>query len=337
MAYDKFAAVDSSTLLFPPTVRANLAQVSPNLVINGGFDIWQRGTSTITGIANAAFHPDRWFVITDGVGNVNSSRVDVASQGIGSQYAWRLERTAGTSRWVGIHIAEGALTQVGKTVTLSVYLRKGSALTTNVVLDISTRSAKFGAVADSSNITIPNSSISTTNFTRFSVSLPVTTATSSANADLFEIEIVAASQAGASNAFFDIAGVQLEVGDAATPFRRNANSIQGELAACQRYLPVLYGMTSLPGYSYATNQGISTFVFPVTPRTKPTSITVSAASDFTSFNSTNTGTLSPTIALNIASINSASIIWTSTLTAGTPARLEGNNDNGRIFFNGCEL
>lgn len=221
---------------------------SPNYVINGGFDIWQRGTAAVNGIANTAFHPDRWFAITDGVGNVNSSRVDISAQGIGSQYAWRLERTSGTNRWVAIQMAEGALGLVGQNVTLSFYLRKGSALTSGISYDISTRTAKFGTTYDRQAATISNSSISSSTFTRFSVTMPITSATSGAGADFFEIEF-SASQAGASNAFFELAGVQLELGSTATPFRRNANSLQGELAACQRYYTTSYPYGVVAGTS----------------------------------------------------------------------------------------
>lgn len=248
-----------------------------NYIINGGFDIWQRGTATVTGIVNTAFHPDRWLVITDAVGNVNSSRIDVSSQGIGSQYGWRLERTSGTNRWVAIQMVEGASSLVGKSVTLSLYLRKGSALTSNITLDISTRTTKFGTGYDYTSYVVQNSALNTSTFTRFSVTLPITTATSSAGADLFEIEINA-SQVGASGAYFDIAGVQLEVGANATPFHRNANSLQGELAACQRYYWKLGYETNPIGYNFgpiAWGRGGSantwiTYPTPVPMRTVPT-------------------------------------------------------------------
>jgi hypothetical protein len=85
------------------------------------------------------------------------------------------------------------------------------------------------------------------------------------------------------------AGVQLEAGSAATSFRRNANSIQGELAACQRYFiaspttNITYGMssnvTSGAGYvAYAT--------FPVPMRTAPTTVSLTNGSIISAFPST---------------------------------------------------
>jgi hypothetical protein len=79
-----------------------------------------------------------------------------------------------------------------------------------------------------------------------------------------------------TNGNLDIWGVQLEAGTVATPFKRNAPSLQAELAACQRYY---YRMNAdSVGAIYATGNGTGTtspeFVsfFPVTMRATPASI-----------------------------------------------------------------
>jgi hypothetical protein len=102
---------------------------------------------------------------------------------------------------------------------------------------------------------------------RISVTQIVPTSTKSLRVRLF-------GEAAAGTYY--IAGVQLEQGSVATAFRRNANSVQGELAACQRYY-----YKAGPGQTKATysifnsgNFASGSFYFPVSLRTTPTSVTV---------------------------------------------------------------
>ena len=229
-----------------------------NFQINGGFDIWQRGT-TINNASHNTYTADQWVVVTDSIGTVNLTQQNISAQGLNSTYAMRVEKSAGASnRVVMISVPEGALNCVGKTVTVSGYLRKGAGLTSNVGIDIGTRVTRFGTQYDAApNTVISNASLNTSTFTKFSISFNVTTATSTNNANLFELEIYY-TQAGGANVFLEIAAIQIEVGSVATPFSRAGGSIGGELALCQRYFTKSYELTTAP----ASVTTVGSIVFP---------------------------------------------------------------------------
>jgi hypothetical protein len=203
-----------------------------NKIINGGFEVWQRGTS-ISGASHNTYTADQWININDSVGTINISRQDISSQGIGLRYAARVEKSAGASnRFVFINMTEGALSYIGKQVTLSFWLRKGSGLTSGITASVGTRASKYGTVYDDGSFGILNSQINTSTFTKFTTTFNITSATANASADLFEIEF-SAIQAGGTGAYFELAGVQLEIGSSATPFENRHYGT--ELSLCQRY------------------------------------------------------------------------------------------------------
>ena len=103
------------------------------------------------------------------------------------------------------------------------------------------------------------------------------TLSSSGNEIGFQFNHTPTGTAG-TNDYFEVTGVQLELGSSATPFSRAGGTIQGELAACQRYYyrvtgtggPITFGMAP-----NSTTIAQTYFKHPVTMRTAPTAIEVS--------------------------------------------------------------
>jgi hypothetical protein len=95
---------------------------------------------------------------------------------------------------------------------------------------------------------------------------------------------------GIQNFTFDTWGHQWEAGSTATPFRRNANSLQGELAACQRYYyrnsSTATGARLGFGMQSSTTQADIVLYLPVPLRTPPSSVGFSGLvySDNVNFN-----------------------------------------------------
>ena len=143
-----------------------------------------------------------------------------------------------------------------------------------------------------------------------------------------------------ASATFFITGVQLEIGDTATPFEHEGYGTT--LAKCQRYLPALNHQGN---GMYATGKAFSStgarifYQFKVPPRTNPTGISISAAGDFKITNANDalntvtamtfqTGTnVGCRMAVNVA----------SGLTAGHATELYIQSSSAQILFTGVEL
>ena len=244
----------------PLAAQVEQRYYSPNYIINGGMDIWQRGTSN-TGSADT-YGPDRWRTYGYATNSATISQQTFAPgtapvAGYEATYFCRAV-SSNTRMWL-FHAVEDVRTLAGQTATFSFWAK--SAASQNVTLDFA---QVFGAGGSDPVVSSPYSFAVTTSWQRFTVThvFPsIAGKTIGANNSLH-----ITFRGGINNAF-DLWGVQLEQGSTATAFRRNANSIQGELAACQRYLE--YGSSKM--YMNATGSyAVLSVNYKVTKRATPT-------------------------------------------------------------------
>lgn len=246
------------------TQTASGGPVSPgiagkNVVINGGMDIWQRGTSITT---SGAYTTDRWAEVS-GNSIVYTRSTDVPS-GLGFTYS---VSRAGTGSNMNQRIESlQAAPLAGQTATLSFYYKStvGSD-SLNVQMWYANTADNFGSLTQiGSTQTVSTPSSSWTRFT-YTIAIP------SGGANGIGIYIYRGSGATSTTL---ITGVQLELGSVATPFSRAGGSIQGELAACQRYYARIVSGASYGAVGsgvWYSSTGASYYIkLPTTMRVSPT-------------------------------------------------------------------
>lgn len=245
---------------------------SPNYVINGGMDVWQRGTS-FTNPANNAYTADRWQVQHNGTGATRTISQQAFSPGTNlgqdesaSFFRYAVSVAGSGNTYNGLlNKIEDVRTLAGKTVTFSFWAKADA--TRNVTFDIE---RGFGSGGSSQTNTVIGTVSLSTSWARYSLTTTIAALTGlTVGANSY---VAVRWQLPAGTSFtVDIWGVQLEEGSVATPFRRNANSLQGELAACQRYYEKSYHLNTPPFTNttdglftfYGTSDGASNAVAPV--------------------------------------------------------------------------
>jgi hypothetical protein len=317
------------------TTVENTRPLSNNYIINGGFDIWQRGTSLNTGAFT--YRADRFLVDQ----NVTSERSTDVPSGAGVGYSMQISAGAGAA---GIRQAiELPGTSIAgefsndTTWTISFYAKSATARDLSV-----SASFRAGIVGTAAKTVMPSVVIGTTqsSWARFSHTFTIPSGSiSSANCLAF---VINAAAGASSDVYFT--GVQLEVGSVATPFRRNANSIQGELAACQRYYyravaGVAYGAFGLGFAASGTSVQVQT-QYPVSMRTAPTAIETLATSNYVVADGVSRFVCSGSFALDTTQTTNERAIFTissSGLTTYRPYAFTANNNVAAYLGFSAEL
>jgi hypothetical protein len=328
-----------------------------NAIINGDFFVNQRNfTSTTT---SATFGFDRFYLQRGGGGTVtysaqtftpgtapvagyeaaNFARLVTTSQSATSDYSLIRQKI------------ENVRTFAGQTVTVSAWIKAGS----NGQLANFSLTQDFGS-GGSSEIAMKGANLTlTTSWVRYTTTFSVPSLSgktigtgsslsfyvwSSAGSDLTNY-----SNVGNQNATIDIWGVQVEAGSTATAFQTATGTIQGELAACQRYYwransaSNAFTLFAL-GYSDGPNSALMSISIPSYMRVFPTSIDFSNTAIQEAIGGALNSISSFTISAGGSSSPNNNIVFqanTSGLTNGRTARLLANNSLSAFIGFNAEL
>lgn len=206
----------------------NLTPIGPNYLINGAFDVWQRGTSLSQ--SGGGVGVDMWREYTDsGSGTQTKDTVDYPT-GLPAQ-SYKFTANANSTNWVIWQIMESShcAPLIGQTVTFSVYLKSSVARTFRLTLGVNTNTDAAWSNGSWTTHSFKDVSV-TTGWARYSFT---TTVPSNVKTIQFSVASNGANMASAST--INVAGAQVELGSYTTPYRRSSGDAQSEQNACYKY------------------------------------------------------------------------------------------------------
>jgi len=327
---DVFSASDindtNGTLnLIAPTT--NFA-AGKNKIINGDFRINQRNFTSNT--TSGVYNFDRWLSNNvDGTSTYSAQTFTPGAAPVSGYEAINYLRvvtsgqTLANAATIIPQKIEDVRTLAGQTATVSFYAQSGSG-TPSISIEYD---QQFGSGGSTRVTTFVAKTAINTSWTRYTATFAVpsisgkTIGTNSFCNLNFFISAgsdfnARTSSLGIQSNTFNIWGVQLEAGSTATAFQTATGTIQGELAACQRYYyrisPAAANRRLANGMGVSTTIAQLLFPFPVTMRTEPTALEQSGtASDYAIGQGSNAITCSSVPIFVLATINSGVVTFTA--------------------------
>lgn len=260
-----------------------------NMVINGGFDVWQRGTSfnpvSATSTTGLNYGADRWQFLQATTNASGFTRQAItATDPAGYNYFLRVQRVAASGTTTAFTVQTSFESQNiqnvrGKYVTLSFWARAGanySAASSYLVSDIVTGTGSDNTVGNFTTNTVNTTAnnVLTTSWKRFTVTTSAVLATSITQLGVRFVFTPVGASAGAADQF-DITGVMLETGTAPSDFE--FRDFGEELRRCQRYYwrmgPYVSGSQRFGSGVITSTSSANVFTqLPVTMRSVPTAL-----------------------------------------------------------------
>mgnify|MGYP003638155547 CR=1 FL=1 len=287
-----------------------------NLILNGGFDVWQRGTS-FSGAAE--YSSDRWKTQTSGNLGTTTRSTDAPDT---SRYATKIAIT-GSAAFLqfGQQVEFSNFHRVrGKVVTLSFWAKAAGITSLTSRIRQGTTTEDETALFAAAGLSVETKTINTA-WQKFTHTFTV-----GANATAISTDFSTGAVVSGNELY--IGQVQLELGSVATDFEHR--SYGEELALCQRY----YWRQNGDMLGTACNVGVSNadliMRHPTTMRGTPTGSVIAA----TAIN-INDGSASFSTAINFYNLSTYSALVrcsTSSATVGGAASLSFANASDWIAF-----
>jgi hypothetical protein len=308
-----------------------------NKIINGDFYWNQRNFTSTTAAGTYGF--DRWSMAgaTDGTSTMTAQTFTATDSPLDSYEQGNYVQVQTTGQTLVSAVTtisnrtENVKTFAGQTVTVSFYAKAASG-TPKIAVSLD---QFFGAGGSAQVNNYIGSATLSTSWARYSVTGTLPNVDSKTFAALNTTSLNATFWLSAGSNFdartgslgiqtntFSMFGVQLEAGSIATPFQTATGTIQGELAACQRYYWRNTNTATSDTWLTATLGGSTTIgyfgmQYPVTMRTIPTALDYSGFRLTSATASFSGGTVA--ILTNAASPSNVGLIYThgsATLTQG---------------------